>query len=110
MAFARVALGDRDGAVALARTLYQNTRAGGNLIEAPGAEEILARVLVRTGRLDEAAGILETLLTKPYIGMLNASHPLTRASLRLDPEWEPLRREKRFARLFGGPEPPTVSD
>lgn len=108
LAFARAALGDRDGAVAVARTLHRNVAAGGNLIEAPGVEEILARVLVRTGRHDEAVRVLQTLLTRPYIGMLNASHPLTRASLRLDPEWEPLREDSRFARLFDGPEPPTV--
>ena len=108
LAFARAALGDREGAVAIARTLHRNVAAGGNLIEAPGVEEILARVLVRTGQLDEAAAILETLLTRPYIGMLNASHPVTRASLRLDPQWDPLRREKRFAELFSAPEVPTV--
>ncbi len=104
LAFARAALGDRDGAMSLARNLYTNAAAGGNLIEAPGVEEILARVLVRTGQLDEAAAIVESLLTKPYIGMLNASHPLTRASLRLDPQWDPLRKEKRFGKLFSGPE------
>ena len=108
LAFARVALGERTGAVTLARTLHRNVAEGGNLIEAPGVEEILARVLVRTGQLDEAASILGSLLSKPYIGMLNASHPLTRASLRLDPEWDPLRKNRRFAKLFDGPELPTV--
>ncbi len=108
LAFARAALGDRAGAVALARNLCRNVAAGGNLIEAPGVEEILARVLVRTGQLDEAAAILESLLTKPYIGMLNASHPVTRASLRLDPQWDPLRKEERFSKLFSGPEVPTL--
>jgi TolB-like protein/Flp pilus assembly protein TadD len=56
----------------------------------------LAEVLVRTGRHDEAITLLEQLMRLP------AGLTVSRATLRLDQAWDPLRSDSRFQALVAG--------
>jgi TolB-like protein len=60
----------------------------------PYLEHQLARIYMRVGEPDKAIDILERLLTIPYY--------LSPAWLRIDPEFDPLRKHPRFVRLVGG--------
>jgi tetratricopeptide (TPR) repeat protein len=57
----------------------------------PYLEHQLARIYMRVGEPDKAIDILERLLTIPYY--------LSPAWLRIDPEFDPLRKHPRFVRL-----------
>jgi serine/threonine-protein kinase len=67
--------------------------------------EILARVSARMGEPDRAMAALEKLLSIPYDGALAQNVPLTPALLRLDPMFDPLRKDPRFAKLVASPAP-----
>ena len=68
----------------------------------PVAEQAVAAARAHLGEPDAAIGILRALLEKP--GALS----LTRANLRAEPMWDPLREDPRFEALVEGPEPKTV--
>ena len=57
----------------------------------PGMEEALAAVEAQVGESERAITRIERLLTTPY-----GAFPLSQASLRLDPTWDPLRQHPRF--------------
>jgi eukaryotic-like serine/threonine-protein kinase len=61
----------------------------------PYLRHVLARIYVLTGERDQAVDQLEKLLAQPYF--------LTRAWLRIDPSFAPLKGYPRFDRLVSGP-------
>ena len=65
--------------------------------------EPLAGVEAQVGEVERAIVRVERLLVTPY-----GAFPLTQATLRLDPIWDPLRSHPRFKALVEGPEPKTV--
>ena len=69
----------------------------------PKAEEALASVEAQVGEPERAIVRIERLLVTPY-----GAFPLTQATLRLDPLWDPLRAHPRFKALVEGPEPKTI--
>ncbi|MGH8101925.1 MAG: hypothetical protein ACREIW_11560 [Chthoniobacterales bacterium] len=65
----------------------------------PFYQETKARILAHFGDKDGAIPILQHLMTIPYEGGLFGP-PLTPALLRLDPDWDNLRGDTRFEKLY----------
>ena len=65
----------------------------------PRFEENLAFIQTIVGENSSAISILTQLLQTPYNGWLHAPSPITRALLRLDPLWDPLRSDPAFQKL-----------
>ena len=61
--------------------------------DGPKATAALAEIYVRTGEFDEAFRLLDHLLAVP-------SHGLTVPMLKLDPAWDPLRKDPRYQTLI----------
>jgi predicted negative regulator of RcsB-dependent stress response len=89
LAWAYAGLGDKEKALAQAQQALADYK--DDALEAPLAEMVLAQIEARFGDADSAIAALLRLLEKP-------GH-LTRANLRLDPFWDPLRKDPRFQRL-----------
>jgi TolB-like protein/Flp pilus assembly protein TadD len=84
-------LGHRDEAHALADSLLETTR--NDAWQFPSTEEDVARAYVALGDFDRALPLLEHALRVPGVGVL------TTAYLRLDPSWDPIRKDPRFQEL-----------
>jgi hypothetical protein len=67
--------------------------------------EIFARVAAQVGESDRAIAGLQKLLSIPYAGLVSLGSPLTPALLRLDPMFDPLRKDPRFQKLVASPAP-----
>ena len=63
----------------------------------PISRHLLAQIYTKAGERTRAIAQLDTLLSKPYF--------VSRAWLRLDPEWASLRNDRAFQRLLATPGP-----
>jgi tetratricopeptide (TPR) repeat protein len=99
LALTNMALGDNAAAQALAERAIAMMPIQKDALIGPRPLEILARVAARMGDSDRSISTLEKLLSTPYEAPLAANPPLTPALLRLDPMFEPLRKEPRFQKL-----------
>jgi TolB-like protein/Tfp pilus assembly protein PilF len=93
LALAYAGLGERDKALAEARAAvidYQN-----DAIEKAQAEITLAQVEAHVGEIDAAIAAL------PHL--LEVANGLTPSLLRIDPYWDPLRKDPRFEKLCQEP-------
>jgi TolB-like protein/Tfp pilus assembly protein PilF len=97
-------LGDKAAALALSEQAMAANPIEKDALDGPIPIEILARVAARVGEPDRAITALQKLLSIPYNGALAAA-PLTPALLRLDPMFDPLRKDPRFQKLAASPEP-----
>jgi TolB-like protein/cytochrome c-type biogenesis protein CcmH/NrfG len=88
-------LGRRDEAVKIADSLLETTR--NDAWQFPREEEAVARAYVALHDFDRAIPLIEHALRVPAV------ESLTTAYLRLDPSWDPIRNDPRFAKLIAEP-------
>jgi serine/threonine protein kinase/Tfp pilus assembly protein PilF len=105
LALTNMALGDNTAATTLTERAIAMMSIEKDALTGPRPLDILARVAARAGDPDRAISTLEKLLSIPYEAPLAANPPLTPALLRLDPMFQPLRKDPRFQKLVAAPGP-----
>jgi tetratricopeptide (TPR) repeat protein len=103
LALTNMGLGDKATALALSERAMAANPIGKDALTGPVPIEVLARVAARMGEPDRAIAALQKLLSIPSSGGLGV--PLTPALLRLDPMFDPLRKDPRFQKLVASPAP-----
>ncbi len=89
LALAYAGLGDKDSALQQAkRSVAQDQN---DAVDKPGAEAILGQIQAKFGDVESAISIIPHLLEVPA--------GITRADLRFNPMWDPLRTDPRFQKL-----------
>jgi serine/threonine-protein kinase len=97
LALVNAGLGDKAAALALSERAMAALPIEKDAVTGPIPIESLARVAARMGEPDRAIAALQRLLSIPG--------PLTPALLRLDPMFDPLRKDPRFQKLVASPAP-----
>jgi TolB-like protein/Tfp pilus assembly protein PilF len=105
LALTCMGLGDKSAALTLAESAQRIIPLEKDALHGPIPIEILARVAAGTGEADRAIAALQKLLSIPSSGPLASNVPLTPALLRLDPMFDPLRKDPRFEKLVASPAP-----
>jgi serine/threonine protein kinase/Tfp pilus assembly protein PilF len=105
LALTNMGLGDNAAALTLTERAIAMIPIKKDALTGPRPLDILARVAARTGDPDRSISTLEKLLSIPYEAPLAANPPLTPALLRLDPMFEPLRKDPRFQKLVAASAP-----
>ncbi len=103
LALTNMSLGDNAAALTLAERAIAMIPIEKDALIGPRPLDILARVAARIGEYDRSISTLEKLLSIPYEAPLAANPPLTPALLRLDPMFDPLRKDPRFQKLVASP-------
>jgi serine/threonine protein kinase/Tfp pilus assembly protein PilF len=103
LALTNMALGENAAALILAERAIAMFPIDKDALTGPRPLDILARVAARIGDPDRSISILTKLLSIPYEAPLAANPPITAALLRLDPMFDPLRKDPRFQKLVASP-------
>ena len=99
LALVNMGLGDKAAAFALAEQAMKVLPLEKDAVDGPAPIEVFARVAAQLGEPDRAIAALQKLLAIPSEGALASRVPLTPALLRLDPMFDPLRKDQRFQKL-----------
>jgi TolB-like protein/Tfp pilus assembly protein PilF len=99
LALIAMGLGDKAAAFTLIERAIALHPIEKDAANSPQSIDILARIAARLGEPDRAIAALEKILSTPCNGGLATGMPLTPALLRLDPMFDPLRRDPRFQKL-----------
>ena len=105
LALINMSLGDKAAALAMSERAIAANPVEKDAVTGPISIEILARLAARMGETDRAIVALQKLLSTPYSGAFGFGVPLTPALLRLDPMFDPLRKDPRFQKLIASPTP-----
>ena len=89
LALSYAGLGEKEKALDQARRAVVDYR--DDAYAKPFAEQVLAEIEARFGDIDAAIAIIPKLLEVPS--------GITPGSLRVDPSWDPLRKDPRFQKL-----------
>jgi TolB-like protein/Flp pilus assembly protein TadD len=87
------ALGLKQEAIAEGKRAVELLPESQDAYDGPQATATLAQIYAQTGELDEAFRLLDHLLAVP-------AHGLTVPMLKLDPAWDPLRKDPRYQALI----------
>jgi tetratricopeptide (TPR) repeat protein len=104
LALTNMGLGDKAAALAMSERAMAALPIEKDAVTGPIPIEILARVAAQMGEPDRAIAALQKLLSIPSAGAFPGG-PLTPALLRLDPMFDPLRKDPRFQKLVASPAP-----
>ena len=91
-------LGEKAAAIAEAQRAIDLRPESTDAIEGPQITEQVAQVYTILGDNARAIGLLDELLSRPS--------EVTSQSLKLDPAWDPLRKDPRFDKLLAELAPP----
>jgi TolB-like protein/integral membrane sensor domain MASE1/class 3 adenylate cyclase/Tfp pilus assembly protein PilF len=105
LALTNAGLGDKTAALALSEQAMATLRIETDALVGAVPIGIVARVAAQVGEPDRAIAALQKLLSIPCAVPLPENVPLTQALLRLDPMFDPLRRDPRFEKLVASPGP-----
>ena len=94
LAFAYAVLGEKEKALSEAHASVNDYR--NDLVSRPSAEMFLAVIQARLGDADSAIAAL------PHL--LEVQNGITVGEARVNPFWDPLRKDPRFEKLIGQPE------
>ena len=103
LGFVQAALGNKEVALRAAAKAIDLRPASVDVVTGTACEEALVRIRAQFGETDRALVELRRLLKISYIGPEQIA--LTPALLRLDPAWDPLRKDARFQELSNGRQP-----
>jgi serine/threonine protein kinase/Tfp pilus assembly protein PilF len=101
-------MGDKDSALKIAEQAIARLPSAKDAADGPALEENLAFIQTMLGENSRAISILSHLLQTPSSSWFYAPGPITRAFLRLDPFWDPLRGDPTFQKLCEEKQPPAA--
>jgi tetratricopeptide (TPR) repeat protein len=105
LALTNMSLGDKRAALALSKRGIAMLPIEKDAVSGAAPIETLARIAAQMGEPDRAIAALQQVLSIPGEGALEKYMPLTPALLRLDPMFDPLRKDPRFQKLATSPTP-----
>jgi len=94
-------LGQKDAAIAEGKRAVELLPESQDAFDGPEVTAVLAQIYAWTGEHDQAFSLLDHLLI--------TANGITVPILKLDPVWDPLRKDPRFEKLIASPAPKTAS-